>query len=33
MDEIREHYRLALRMEAIPKLLERNGLQPHSRRA
>jgi mannose-6-phosphate isomerase-like protein (cupin superfamily) len=28
MDEIRERYRLDLRMESIPELLERNGLQP-----
>jgi quercetin dioxygenase-like cupin family protein len=28
MDEIRERYRLDLRMETIPELLERNGLQP-----
>jgi mannose-6-phosphate isomerase-like protein (cupin superfamily) len=28
MEEIRERYRLDLRMETIPELLERNGLQP-----
>jgi quercetin dioxygenase-like cupin family protein len=28
MDEIRRRYRLDLRMETIPELLERNGLQP-----
>jgi hypothetical protein len=28
MDEIRGRYRLDLRMETIPELLERNGLQP-----
>jgi hypothetical protein len=28
MDELRERYQLDLRMETIPELLERNGLQP-----
>ena len=28
MDEVRERYRLDLRMETIPELLERYGLQP-----
>jgi uncharacterized cupin superfamily protein len=28
MDEIRSRYHLDLRMETIPELLERNGLQP-----
>ncbi|MDP9188798.1 MAG: cupin domain-containing protein [Actinomycetota bacterium] len=28
MDEVRRRYRLDLRLETIPELLERNGLQP-----